>query len=114
MQVDIGQLKSIGKTWTCAGRSQAAHDSTILQSRLLEDKQLLGIDDFTTLHAQYFGNTGDLAAAVAHALLVYDQVNRAADLLAYRFQRDLYLTHGNQSFQTTESVTRAIGVYGGH
>src|SRR5207245_4572234 len=71
------------------GGAMAATDGAVLiDALLLEDENVLQ-HHHVPLHALHLGDVSDLAAAVPHARLVHDQVERRGDLFADGFRGQL-------------------------
>src|SRR5271166_2162373 len=75
----------------------------------LERKELAHRDGFA-FHAGHLADVLHPADAVAHALDVYDQVERARDVHSDRPQRQVEISHYHHVFQAVERVARRVGV----
>ena len=66
------------------------------------------------LHAGDLDHVLHAAHAIAHALYMYDQVQRACDVHADRAQRQIAGCHEHHVLETVEGIARRVRVHGRH
>lgn len=80
-----------------------------VEAGLLKAEDVLRRDG-RALHLLHLGDVGDLAAAVAHARLMDDEVDGRRDLLADGALRQLEAGHHDHCLEAREDIARAVGV----
>ena len=79
----------------------------------VEGEQVLR-GDHLAFHADHLGDVGDPADAVAHALDLDDQVDRAGDLGAHRLARQVDARHADHVLHAGQRLARVVGVQRAH
>ena len=72
-------------------------------------KNILHHDD-VAFHPLHFGNSCDLARAVAHTGLLHDEVDGGGNLLADDFDRKVDTRHQAHGFEAADGIARRVGV----
>ena len=109
-EFDAADLELLEEFGLHAGGHEVADDfAVVVKAGLFEAEEIL-CGDGTAFHVLDFGDVGDLAAAVAHAGLVQDEVDGRRNLLADGALRQVEAGHHDHRLKARQGVTRAVGM----
>src|SRR5579859_6488967 len=108
--IEPRERELVGERRANAGGFHAAADLALAVDTLVLEMEDVLQGQRLALEAGHFGDVRHLAAAVAEARLLDDQVNSGGDLLADHAQRQLHARHHHQALHAGGGVTRAVGM----